>query len=91
MRGLVISEHARFEMERRQIAEEMLRQVALAPEQVVSFGKGRVIYQSQIADRASGKKMLLRIVVEERQDALFVVTAYKTSKIGKYWQSESEP
>jgi hypothetical protein len=88
---VVISDHARFEMERRQIAEEAVRQVALVPEQVVPSGKGRTICQSRIVDHSSGKTMLLRVVTEERQGQLFVVTAYRTSKVSKYWQPEGEP
>jgi hypothetical protein len=57
-------------------------------EQVVSCGKGREIRQSRIDDPVEGKTMLLRAVVEQRQGPLFVVTAYKTSKIEKYWQTE---
>ncbi len=87
-RLIVISDHARFEMERRQIAEESVRQVALAPEQVVPSGTGRTIRQSRITDEASGKRMLLRVVTEERAGHLFVVTAYRTSKLSKYWQPE---
>jgi len=88
---VVISDHARFEMERRQIAEEAVRQVALAPEQAVPLGRGRTIRQSRIVDDGSGKTMLLRVVTEERQGQLFVVTAYRTSKVSKYWQPEGEP
>lgn len=88
MRSLVISDHARFEMQRRQVPEDVLRRVALAPQQVVSSEKGRVIHQSRIEDPLSGRPMLLRVVVEERQDELFVVTAYKTSKVEKYWKPE---
>jgi len=43
MRRLLISEHARFEMGRRGIAEETVRQVALHPEQVVSSASGREV------------------------------------------------
>jgi len=91
MRRVIISDHARFEMERRQISEGMLRQVAIQPDQMVSSAKGRMTYQSRIADSVSGREMLLRVVVEERPDAVFIVTAYKTSKVEKYWQPEVEP
>ena len=91
MKPVVISDHARFEMERRQIPEDSLRQVAMAPDQVVSSRKGRTVYQSLVSDSVSGRRMLLRVVIEERGGALFVVTAYKTSKVEKYWQPEVEP
>lgn len=91
MRRVIISDHARFEMERRQIAEETVREVVLAPEQMVPSARGRTVFQSRVDDPVSGKRMLLRVVTEERQDARFVVTAYQTSRIGKYWQPEVEP
>jgi hypothetical protein len=83
---LVISEHARFEMARRRISDEAVREVALLPQQVVSSQKGRRIHQSRLIDPAEEKEMLLRVVVEERRGELLVVTAYKTSKVEKYWQ-----
>jgi len=91
MKLVVISDHARFEMERRQIPEESLRQVAMGPDQVVSSRRGRTVYQSLVSDSVSGSPMLLRVVIEEREDSLLVVTAYKTSKVEKYWQPEVEP
>jgi hypothetical protein len=90
MKPVVISDHALFEMKRRQIPEEALREVALAPEQVVSSEKGRMIYQSRVSDSDSARQMLLRVIVEDHGDALFVVTAYRTSKIEKYWKPEVE-
>ena len=91
MRSVVISDHARFEMDRRQIREEDVRKVALSPEQVVSSSMGRVVHQSRITEPSLARAMLLRVVVEERGDTLFVVTAYQTSKVEKYWRPEAEP
>ena len=91
MRSVVISDHARFEMDRRRVREEDVRKVALSPEQVVSSRKGRMVHQSRVTDPVSRSAMLLRVVVEERAGALFVVTAYRTSKVDKYWQPEAEP
>jgi len=83
---LLISDHARFEMERRQIDESMVLEVAQAPNQVVAGRKGRLVYQSRYFDPAEGKEMLLRLILEPRQDSLYLVTVYKTSKIERYWQ-----
>jgi len=33
-----------------------------------------------------GKEMLLRVICEKRHGAFFIVTAYKTSKVDKYWK-----
>lgn len=78
-------------MGRRGIAEETVRQVALHPEQVVSSASGREVRQSRVEDPELGRTMLLRVVAEVRAGALFVVTAYRTSKVEKYWQAEVTP
>lgn len=87
---VVISDHARFEIVRRQLSEEAIRSVAQNPQQVVKLKKGRKVCQSKYHDLAEGKEMLLRVITEERNALLFVVTAYRTSKIDKYWQKESQ-
>jgi hypothetical protein len=53
------------------------------PGQVLSSVKGRTIYQGVIG-RAG--RLLLRVIVSENTRAYHVVTAYKTSKITKYWK-----
>lgn len=73
------SKHARFEMKRRGISRSSVEATIRAPGQVVPSRKGREIYQSIIG------RMLLRVIVKEDQNAYHVVTAYKTSKIKKYW------
>ena len=88
MKPLIISAHARREMERREIAEDMVREVALAPQQVTSSREGRAIHQSIVSDPETGKLMLLRVIVVQRQEDIFVLTTYMTSKVEKYWQSK---
>jgi len=44
--------------------------------------KGRRIYQGLIGH---ARRHLLRVVVKEDVQAYHVVTAYKTTKIAKYW------
>lgn len=84
--GVVISEHARFEMVRRRISEEVVMNVTQDPQQIVELGKKRKVCQSKYYDPAGGKEMLLRVICEERYGTLFVVTAYRTSKVEKYWK-----
>jgi hypothetical protein len=78
-------------MQRREIPEEAVRRVALSPEQGVSSRRGREIRPSRMDDPARGRTMLLRVVAEEREESLPVVTAYATSKVEKYWQHEVTP
>ncbi|HHT9152960.1 MAG TPA: DUF4258 domain-containing protein [Candidatus Hypogeohydataceae bacterium YC40] len=81
-----ISAHARFEMERRQIPESLVCEVALSPQQILLARKGRKVYQSKFIDPIQDKEMLLRVVTIESGNDLHVVTVYKTSKVEKYWQ-----
>ncbi len=83
---VVISDHARFEIVRRQLSEEAVRSVAENPQQVVKLRKERKVCQSKYYDSTEGREMLLRVICEERHNLLFVVTAYRTSKIEKYWE-----
>ena len=83
---VVISEHARFEMARRQLSEEIVEAVVQNPQQAMKSGKGRIVCQRKYYDPAEGSEMLLRVICEERYDTFFVVTAYRTSKVDKYWK-----
>jgi len=67
----------------RGIQRAEVERVIRGPEQVLPSRKGREIYQSRIGARG---RLLLRGVVKEVSTAYHVVTAYKTSKIAKYWK-----
>ena len=84
-----ITDHARFEMERRGISEAEIVRVLSAPEQSDLVRPGRVVYQSRTEFEESGKIYLLRVFVDIDRQPAEVVTAYRTSKVEKYWKSES--
>jgi hypothetical protein len=84
LKPIRISGHARFEMKRRGISLSLVTRMVRSPGQVVPSNRGRRIYQGLIG-RAG--RMLLRVVVAEDSAAYHVVTAYKTSKIAKYWRT----
>ncbi len=77
-----ISGHAWFEMKRRHIRRAEVHATIRMPGQVLPAAKGRKIYQSLIG---LARRLLLRVIVKEDANAYHVVTAYKTSKIDKYW------
>lgn len=79
-----ISEHARAEMARRNIDDSVLWAVISEPEQIVPVRPGRSIYPSRI----ESDTRLLRVVVDEDRQPAIVVTAYRTSNLRKYWQTE---
>ena len=82
-----ISPHAAFEMERRGVDEALVRRVLAAPEQRESMRLGRDVLQSRI--EVDKRTYLVRVFVDVDRRPAEVVTAYRTSKIGKYWRSEA--
>jgi hypothetical protein len=86
MKPVKFSVHARLEIDRRGIPAKVVEQVLSNPEQVVPEHGGLTARQSRID--LDGKQYLVRVIVGEQPDAVVVVTAYRTSKIGKYWRSE---
>src|SRR5438105_11401971 len=83
-----LSRHAEWEMTRRGIPLRLVETVMDDPEQRVqdeSVG-GRWIYQSRLLFE-DGKMYLLRIVVAEDEQPPVVITAYRTSKVEKYWSA----
>ena len=83
----VITDHAYFEMKRRNISPELVKQVLSNPEQRISVRKGRDVFQSRIHDQDG--LYLFRVVVDVDRRPFEVVTAYRTSKIDKYWGETS--
>jgi hypothetical protein len=83
----VITPHAAFEIARRGLAEETIRAVLAAPEQRLRVRPGREVLQSRLALSPGGKMYLVRVFVDLDRQPAEVVTAYRTSKIGKYWRS----
>lgn len=86
--NILITEHAEFEMQRRQIPLDLMHRVVKAPEQIVPSRKGRLIHQSRFFDEQEGKEMLLRVVLDIEGDDFWVVTVYKTSRIERYWEAQ---
>ena len=55
-----------------------------APHQIVQGIGRRKVFQSQMA--ISNKVYLIRVVVDPSESPAVIVTAYRTSKIEKYWR-----
>ena len=85
---VIIKEHARFEIQRRRIEETDIITVINQPQQRTSSMKGRIVLQSKYFDKMEQKEMLLRVIGKESQEGFVVITAYKTSRIEKYWKKE---
>ena len=79
-----IGGHVRFEMGRRGIRWADVVRIIRNPGQVLPSAKGRYIYQGLIG---RAHRLLLRVIVKQDARAYHVVTAYKTSKVAKYWRT----
>jgi hypothetical protein len=84
-----LTDHARLEMARRQISAAEVEGVLAAPEQTECVREGRAVHQSQIEWGEPSKPYLLRVVVDIDRQPPEVVTAYRSSKVQKYWRGEA--
>ena len=83
-----LTDHARIEMARRQINEADVAQVLAAPEQTECVREGRAVYQLRLEWGEPPKTFVLRMVVDIDREPSEVVTAYRSSKVQKYWRSD---
>jgi hypothetical protein len=74
-----------MEAERRGIDTTVAESVVSEPQQRLVEGR-RIILQSRYHDRVLAKEMLLRVVIESKEEAVKIITVYRTSRIRKYWQ-----
>jgi hypothetical protein len=80
-----LSTHAKEEIERRRIPQEWVESVLEKPDQVV-LERG-VLKAYQRKWDIGGKMFLVRVIVDDGVDPAVVVTAYRTTKIEKYWKN----
>ncbi len=77
------------EARRRGLSEEIVRHVTESPEQREELRPGRIVLQSRVSMGRNGKMYLLRVVADIDRDPAEIVTAYRTSKIDKYWRGQA--
>ncbi|MDD2676637.1 MAG: DUF4258 domain-containing protein [Methylacidiphilaceae bacterium] len=82
----VFTAHAIQEMMRRGLDEEVIRKILAKPEQRLSVCLGRDVLQSR--QKMEGATYLIRVFVDVDRSPAEVVTAYRTSKIDKYWRED---
>jgi hypothetical protein len=80
----IITDHARTEIERRRLGKETIDRVLKNPEQRLVIRPGRAVLQSRFQE--SGTEYLVRVFVDIDRVPAEVVTAYRTSKVLKYWR-----
>jgi len=79
--------HAKVEAKRRKISISQIQSVLENPQQVISGYKSKRVYQSKIRFE-NDKIYLVRVIVDEHFNPYRVITAYRTTKISKYWREK---
>lgn len=79
----VFMEEASFEMRRRGISDEQVKGILTTPQQTNEIRPGRWIFQSRVI--LATQEYLIRVFVDIDRPIPEVVTAYRTSRISKYW------
>jgi hypothetical protein len=84
----VISGHARLEMQRRDVTDDMVQQVVASAEQRFRVREGRVVLQSRVSMGTPPTMYLVRVVVDIDRRPAEVVTVYRTTRVNKYWRDQ---
>jgi hypothetical protein len=80
----IFTDHAAIEINRRGLTVKTIDEILKSPEQRLDVRPGRVVLQSRIEE--SGLEYLIRVFVDIDRNPAEVVTAYRTSKVLKYWR-----
>jgi uncharacterized protein DUF4258 len=80
----IFTDHAATEINRRGLTVKTIDEILKSPEQRLDVRPGRVVLQSRIEE--SGLEYLVRVFVDIDRNPAEVVTAYRTSKVLKYWR-----
>jgi hypothetical protein len=70
------------------MSEETIRAVLARPEQREWVRPGREVLQSRVSMESPARVYLVRVFVDVDREPPEVVTAYRTSKLAKYWRAE---
>lgn len=85
-----LSKHARAEIIRRRLPFDMVVRTIISPQQIVPEKGGLRAYQ-RVLRLPAGRVTLLRVIVDDSIEPLVVITAYRTSKVHKYWREDEDP
>jgi len=84
MKPIRWSVHARGKATKREADQVEVEQAIIRPDSVIQGQPPRSIFMRRYFDKVLKMELLLRVVVEETETELIVVTLYKTSKFRKY-------
>jgi len=83
---IVLPKHIKLQIKERNISENLVKETLANPDQLIEGTKGRKIAQKRYFDSLKNKEYLIRVIFKEEKSSRTGVTAYKTSKIKKYWR-----
>ena len=84
MMEISITDHALENINQREISIDLIFDVIETPKYKIKQSDNRYILMEVYFDNLLAEEMLIRVVVEETQTGVTVITAYKTSKLNKY-------
>ncbi len=80
-----LSDHARGQMVKRSIREDVVRRIVTSPERVLPGNRpGRRVHQGSATIGDPPFKALVRVVVDEGDSPATVVTVYATTQFRRY-------
>jgi hypothetical protein len=86
IRSYILTDHARWEMQRRGVSEAAVVRTLHSPDRREEVRPGRCVYQSLFECDETQRQYLLRVFVDVDRFLPEVVTVYCTSKVKKYWR-----
>ncbi len=84
MKSIRWTPHAKHEAARREISENEAEETVAKPDSAAPAQPPRRIFMRRYFDSVLQTEMLLRVVIEEAETELVIVTLYKTSNFKKY-------
>lgn len=88
MKPIRWSDYATRKATKRQIDRAEAESAVQHPGAVIAARANRKFYQRRYLDRQYNQEMLMRVLIEEMESELVVVTLYRTSKVRKYLRGE---
>ena len=76
--------HAERQLVERGLSKDSVLEVLVTPGQVIQQEAGISVFQQRYAE--GGKEYLIRVAARLEGSTWVVLTAYKTSKVQKYWR-----
>ena len=80
----ILLRHLKEQAKEREIDIKIIEAALSNPEQIVPKPTGLKVAQNKFFDK--NKEYVIRVVFREEKDLRVEITAYKTSKIKKYWR-----